>query len=107
AEQITGDIQGEEIFSCIVLQSARRDFNAEGKSRSKDFCTFHHRRRRNDPPLGIAENLESCLVRLCFLEAVGEEGANPEFALDFLAKHCQWVVVTLGPNGCIAKHGKE
>ena len=37
----------------------------------------------------------------------GEEGANPEAALDFLAKHCQWAVVTLGPNGCIAKHGKE
>ncbi|KAI7992485.1 hypothetical protein LOK49_LG12G03030 [Camellia lanceoleosa] len=37
----------------------------------------------------------------------GEKGANPESALDFLAKHCQWVVVTLGPNGCIAKHGKE
>ncbi|GMP36287.1 hypothetical protein CsSME_00008465 [Camellia sinensis var. sinensis] len=37
----------------------------------------------------------------------GEEGANPESALDFLAKHCQWAVVTLGPNGCIAKHGKE
>ncbi|KAI8018407.1 putative sugar kinase YdjH [Camellia lanceoleosa] len=33
--------------------------------------------------------------------------ADPESALDFLAKHCQWVVVTLGPNGCIAKHGKE
>ncbi|KAI8018258.1 ATP-dependent 6-phosphofructokinase [Camellia lanceoleosa] len=39
--------------------------------------------------------------------STGEEGANPESALDFLAKHCQWVVVTLGPNGCIAKHGKE
>ncbi|KAF5929964.1 hypothetical protein HYC85_000017 [Camellia sinensis] len=37
----------------------------------------------------------------------GEEGANPESTLDFLAKHCQWAVVTLGPNGCIAKHGKE
>lgn len=37
----------------------------------------------------------------------GEEGANPEAALEFLAKHCQWAVVTLGPNGCIVKHGKE
>lgn len=37
----------------------------------------------------------------------GEEGANPEAALEFLGKHCKWAVVTLGPNGCIVKHGKE
>ena len=37
----------------------------------------------------------------------GEQGADPEAALEFLAKHCQWAVVTLGPNGCIAKHEKE
>lgn len=37
----------------------------------------------------------------------GEQNADPESALEFLAKHCQWAVVTLGPNGCIAKHGKE
>lgn len=37
----------------------------------------------------------------------GEQNADPEAALEFLAKHCQWAVVTLGPNGCIAKHGKE
>lgn len=37
----------------------------------------------------------------------GEKDADPEVALEFLAKHCQWAVVTLGANGCIAKHGKE
>lgn len=37
----------------------------------------------------------------------GEQKADPEAALEFLAKHCRWAVVTLGPNGCIAKHGKE
>lgn len=37
----------------------------------------------------------------------GEKDADPEVAVEFLAKHCQWAVVTLGANGCIAKHGKE
>ena len=27
--------------------------------------------------------------------------------MEFLAKHCKWAVVTLGANGCIARHGKE
>ena len=46
------------------------------------------------------DNLSSNLCR-------DEQNADPEVALEFLAKHCQWAVVTLGPNGCIAKHGKE
>lgn len=37
----------------------------------------------------------------------GEEHTGPEAALDYLGKHCQWAVVTLGSNGCMAKHGKE
>lgn len=37
----------------------------------------------------------------------GEQKTDPEAALEFLAKRCQWAVVTLGSNGCIAKHGKE
>ncbi|KAJ0024043.1 hypothetical protein Pint_08988 [Pistacia integerrima] len=37
----------------------------------------------------------------------GEQNADPEAALEFLAKSCRWAVVTLGSNGCIAKHGKE
>lgn len=37
----------------------------------------------------------------------GEQDADHEAALDFLSKHCRWAVVTLGPNGCIAKSGKE
>lgn len=37
----------------------------------------------------------------------GGEDADPEAALEFLGKHCQWAAVTLGSNGCIAKHGKE
>lgn len=37
----------------------------------------------------------------------GEPNTDPEAPLEFLAKYCKWAVVTLGPNGCIAKHGKE
>ncbi|XP_027333040.1 uncharacterized protein LOC113847907 isoform X2 [Abrus precatorius] len=36
-----------------------------------------------------------------------EQDADPEAAVEFLAKYCQRAVVTLGPKGCIAKHGKE
>jgi len=37
----------------------------------------------------------------------GEQNADPIAAVEFLAKYCQWAVVTLGSNGCIARHGKE
>ncbi|XLR32171.1 hypothetical protein S83_060071, partial [Arachis hypogaea] len=36
-----------------------------------------------------------------------EHNADPVAAVEFLAKYCKWAVVTLGHNGCIAKHGKE
>ncbi|GLT72237.1 hypothetical protein SLA2020_441910 [Shorea laevis] len=64
--------------------------------------------------LPLLQLLESGDIDLCFAnedEATellrDEENADPEVALEFLAKRCQWAVVTLGPNGCIAKHGKE
>lgn len=48
------------------------------------------------------------LDELTFLgDCRGEQTANPEVALEFLAKHCKWAVVTLAANGCISKHGKE
>lgn len=37
----------------------------------------------------------------------GEQNADPEAALEYLSKHCRYAVVTLGPKGCIAKHGQE
>ncbi|KAJ6399498.1 hypothetical protein OIU77_020117 [Salix suchowensis] len=37
----------------------------------------------------------------------GEQTSGPEAAAEFLARHCKWAVVTLGANGCIARHGKE
>ena len=36
-----------------------------------------------------------------------DENASPEAPLEFLAKHCQWAVVTLGSNRCLAKCGRE
>ncbi|KAL5096856.1 hypothetical protein RYX36_001183 [Vicia faba] len=36
-----------------------------------------------------------------------EMNADPIAAVEFLAKYCEWAVVTLGSNGCIARHGKE
>ncbi|RVW92330.1 putative serine/threonine-protein kinase [Vitis vinifera] len=36
-----------------------------------------------------------------------DENASPQAALEFLAKHCQWAVVTLGSNRCLAKCGRE
>lgn len=44
---------------------------------------------------------------MLILTCRGEEIADPEAALEFLGKHCQWAVVTLGPNGCIVKHKNE
>lgn len=37
----------------------------------------------------------------------GEQNADPVAAVECLAKYCQWAVVTLGSNGCIAKHKNE
>ena len=47
-------------------------------------------------------------VNLLYHGFRGEQNANPVVAaVEFLAKYCRWAVVTLGPSGCIAKHGKE
>ncbi|RVX15083.1 Adenosine kinase [Vitis vinifera] len=67
----------------------------------------------------LLELLQSGDIDLCFAnedearellrddENASPEAARPEAALEFLAKHCQWAVVTLGSNGCLAKCGRE
>ncbi|PIA52720.1 hypothetical protein AQUCO_01000530v1 [Aquilegia coerulea] len=62
----------------------------------------------------LLELLESGDIDLCFAnedEAAAlvrdEEEVNPDVALEYLAKHCRWAVVTLGRDGCIVKHGKQ
>ncbi|CAN1127008.1 Uncharacterized sugar kinase slr0537 [Linum perenne] len=99
------------IFNLEVIKAAIRVAKQEGVSVSLDLASFEMVRNYRLP---LMELLQSGDVDLCFAnedEATellrGEENADHEAALDFLAKHCQWAVVTLGANGCIAKHGKE
>ncbi|KAG6626858.1 fructoselysine 6-kinase-like [Carya illinoinensis] len=99
------------IFNLEVIQAAIKIAKQEGLFVSLDLASFEMVRNFKVP---LIQLLESGNVDLCFAnedEATellrGKQNANPESALEFLAKHCQWAVVTLGPNGCIAKHGKE
>ncbi|GAV65663.1 PfkB domain-containing protein, partial [Cephalotus follicularis] len=99
------------IFNLEVIQAAIRIAKQEGVSISLDLASFEMIRNFRLP---LLELLESGDIDLCFAnedEATellrGEQNADPEAALEFLAKYCQWAVVTLGPNGCIAKHGIE
>jgi len=98
-------------FNLEVIQAAIKIARQEGLFVSMDLASFEMVRNFKAPLLQL---LESGDIDLCFAnedEATellrGEQNADPEVALEFLAKHCQWAVVTLGPNGCIAKHGKE
>ncbi|KAL7207653.1 hypothetical protein ACSBR1_029574 [Camellia fascicularis] len=99
------------ISNLEIIHAAIRIAKQEGVLVSLDLASFEMVRKFR---LQLLQLLESGNIDLCFAnedEATelvrGEEGANPESALEFLAKHCQWAVVTLGPKGCIAKHGKE
>ncbi|KAK4390700.1 5-dehydro-2-deoxygluconokinase [Sesamum angolense] len=100
------------IFNIEVIQAAIKIAKQEGVSVSLDLASFEMVRKFRLPLLQL---LESGSIDLCFAnedEAAEllrdeENAADPESALDFLAKHCQWAVVTLGAKGCIAKHGKE
>ncbi|GAA0141090.1 carbohydrate kinase [Lithospermum erythrorhizon] len=119
AEDLTrGDFKGSKwlmlryaILNVEVINEAVRIAKEEGLLVSLDLASFEMVRKFRLPLLQL---LESGNIDLCFAnedEAQellrGEQDANPEAALDFLAKHCQWAVVTLGANGCIAKHGKK
>lgn len=100
-----------EILNLEIIQTAVRIAKQEGSFVSLDLASFEMVRKFREP---LLELLESGNVDLCFAnedeatEVVrGEEHTGPEAALDYLGKHCQWAVVTLGSNGCMAKHGKE
>ncbi|KAG8632440.1 uncharacterized sugar kinase slr0537 [Manihot esculenta] len=99
------------IFNIEVTQAAIKIAKQEGVYVSLDLASFEMIRNFRSPLLQL---LESGDIDLCFAnedEAMellrDEQNADPEAALEFLAKYCKWAVVTLGPNGCIAKHGKE
>ncbi|CAI0436117.1 unnamed protein product [Linum tenue] len=99
------------IFNLEVIKAAVKVAKQEGVSVSLDLASFEMVRNHRVP---LMELLLSGDVDLCFAnedEATellrGEAHADHEAALEFLAKHCRWAVVTLGANGCLAKHGKE
>ncbi|KAL6212895.1 hypothetical protein ACLB2K_018110 [Fragaria x ananassa] len=102
------------IINIEVIQAAIQVAKQEGLLVSLDLASFEMVRNYKSPLLQL---LESGNIDLCFAnedEATellrgcnGDQDADPEAALEFLGKHCQWAVVTLGSNGCIAKHGKE
>ncbi|KAJ9186559.1 hypothetical protein P3X46_002116 [Hevea brasiliensis] len=98
-------------FNIEVIQEAIQIAKQEGLYVSLDLASFEMVRDFRPPLLQL---LESGDIDLCFAnedEAMellgGEQNTDPEAPLQFLAEHCKWAVVTLGRNGCIAKHGKE
>ncbi|XP_027354062.1 uncharacterized protein LOC113864492 [Abrus precatorius] len=99
------------IFNLEVIQAAILLAKQEGLLVSLDLASFEMVRNFKLPLMKL---LESGNIDLCFAnedEAAellrGEQNANSVAAVEFLAKYCQWAVVTLGANGCIAKHGNE
>ncbi|KAL7117339.1 hypothetical protein ACP275_03G065900 [Erythranthe tilingii] len=99
------------IFNIEVIQAAIKIAKQEGVRVSLDLASFEMVRKFRSQLLQL---LESGSIDLCLAnedEAAelvsGEENADAGSALEFLSKHCQWAVVTLGSKGCIAKHGKE
>ncbi|XP_060199712.1 uncharacterized protein LOC132628041 isoform X1 [Lycium barbarum] len=99
------------ILNVEVIKAAIKIAKEEGLFVSLDLASFEMVRKFKSP---LIELLESGNIDLCFAnedEATellsGEDNANPEAALEFLAKHCKWAVVTLAQKGCIAKHEKE
>ncbi|XP_051123720.1 uncharacterized protein LOC127246411 isoform X2 [Andrographis paniculata] len=99
------------IFNIEIIRAAIKIAKQQGVSVSLDLASFEMVRKFRAP---LVELLESGNIDLCFAnedEATellrAEDCGDPESALEFLSKHCRWAVVTLGPKGCIAKHGKE
>ncbi|KAJ6998644.1 hypothetical protein D5086_011518 [Populus alba] len=99
------------IFNLDVIEAAIRIAKQEGLLVSLDLASFEMVRNFRS---SLQQLLESGNIDLCFAnedEAMellrGEQTSDPEAAVEFLAKHCKWAVVTLGANGCIARHGKE
>lgn len=117
-ELMTEDFKGSKwlvlryaILNLEVIQAAIALAKQEGLLVSLDLASFEMVRNFKQPLLKL---LESGNIDLCFAnedEATellrGEQNADPIAAVEFLAKYCQWAVVTLGSNGCIARHGKE
>ncbi|KAJ9674746.1 hypothetical protein PVL29_023963 [Vitis rotundifolia] len=99
------------IYNLEVIHAAIRMAKQEGVFVSLDLASFEMVRDFRVPLLKL---LQSGDIDLCFANEDearellrDDENTSPEAALEFLAKHCQWAVVTLGSNGCLAKCGRE
>ncbi|KAL9671557.1 hypothetical protein QQ045_009126 [Rhodiola kirilowii] len=99
------------IYSLEIINEAIRLAKLEGLSISLDLASFETVRNFRAP---LVELLESGNIDLCFAnedeakELIrGNREVNPEACAEYLATHCKWAVVTLGSNGCIARHGNE
>ncbi|XLU65621.1 hypothetical protein S245_024830 [Arachis hypogaea] len=99
------------ILNLELIQAAISLAKQEGLLVSLDLASFEMVRKFKLPLMKL---LESGNIDLCFSnqdEATelqkDEYNADPVAAVEFLAKYCKRNVVTLGHNGCIAKHGKE
>ncbi|XP_019156527.1 PREDICTED: uncharacterized protein LOC109153168 isoform X2 [Ipomoea nil] len=99
------------ILNFDVINAAVQIAKQEGLCISLDLASFEMVREFRQP---LIQLLESGNIDLCFANEdeakellSEEEDTDPEVALEFMAKHCRWAVVTLGQNGCIAKHGNE
>ncbi|KAK1589144.1 hypothetical protein Q3G72_030921 [Acer saccharum] len=102
------------IYSLEITKAAIKIAKQEGVSISMDLASFETVR---DYRQSLVELLESGDIDLCFgnedeaRELVRDHDHDhdpiPEDALEFLGEKCKWAVVTLGPNGCMAKHGGE
>ncbi|KAK3224334.1 hypothetical protein Dsin_011359 [Dipteronia sinensis] len=102
------------IYSLEITKAAIKIAKQEGVSVSMDLASFQTVR---DYRQSLVELLESGDIDLCFgnedeaRELVRDHDHDhdpiPGDALEFLGKKCKWAVVTLGPNGCMAKHGEE
>ncbi|KAG0500218.1 hypothetical protein HPP92_000290 [Vanilla planifolia] len=98
-------------FNMEIINMAIKLAKLEGLCVSMDLASFEMVR---DHRSQLIDLLNTGNIDLCFAnedearELIREEPiSGPEAALEFLAKNCRWAVVTLGPKGCIAKHGNE
>ncbi|KAH7566266.1 hypothetical protein JRO89_XS08G0128000 [Xanthoceras sorbifolium] len=107
------------MFSLGVTKAAIKIAKQEGLSVSMDLASFETVR---DHRKSLVALLESGDIDLCFAnedearelvrnaaaaDPYDDHGQLTGAALAFMGEKCKWAVVTLGPNGCVAKRGAE
>eukprot|EP00252_Welwitschia_mirabilis_P008167 TRINITY_DN1988_c0_g1_i2.p1 TRINITY_DN1988_c0_g1~~TRINITY_DN1988_c0_g1_i2.p1 ORF type:complete len:343 (+),score=54.79 TRINITY_DN1988_c0_g1_i2:3-1031(+) len=104
-------LNGYGFYGQNLVENATSLAKEAGARVSMDLASFEVVRNFRSQLLGL---LQSGQIDVCFAnedEAKelmrSETDADAERALEFLSKHCSWVVVMLGSRGCIARKGKE